>query len=189
MKFNPRVEFGGGGNREISEKAAAQLASLLSDKDVSISLPEARELNRDFDVKIEKIQAPMGSAGVVVTFIAIILLGISFSLVPASLWPSVPKLIDGRLLGSAYAVIFWIQNIGLYAVPMIIGAVLASSNVGVSNPLNYNYTTPMLIFASFGVLALLFGLMLKALDRRNHYGLEEPNKKSDDAKVEFDGIE
>ena len=106
---------------------------------------------------------------------AIILLGISFSLVPASLWPSVPKLVDNKLLGSAYAVIFWIQNIGLYAFPMIIGIVLAATNEGITNPLDYNYTVPMLIFASLGVFALILGLALKALDAKHHYGLEEPN--------------
>ena len=114
----------------------------------------------------------------IIAYAAIILLGISFSLVPASLWPSVPKLVDGKLLGSAYAVIFWIQNIGLYAFPMIIGSVLSKSNPGVTDPLQYNYTTPMLVFASLGVFALLFGLWLKALDARKHYGLEAPNIKA-----------
>ena len=112
----------------------------------------------------------------VVAFMAIILLGISFSLVPASLWPSVPKLVDNRLLGSAYAVIFWIQNIGLFAFPMLIGSVLRSVNVGVEDPLQYNYTIPMLIFASCGVVALILGLALKALDKKKKYGLELPNK-------------
>lgn len=109
-------------------------------------------------------------------YAAIILLGISFSLVPASLWPSVPKLVDGKLLGSAYAMIFWIQNIGLYAFPMIIGSVLAASNPGVTDPLKYNYTMPMVLFAGLGVLALIFGLWLKVIDKRHHYGLELPNK-------------
>ncbi|MDE6715300.1 MAG: MFS transporter [Muribaculaceae bacterium] len=113
----------------------------------------------------------------IVAYAAIVLLGISFSLVPASLWPSVPKLVDGKLLGSAYAVIFWIQNIGLYAFPMIIGSVLSASNPGVENPLEYNYTAPMLVFASLGVLALIFGIWLKALDAKRHYGLEQPNIK------------
>jgi len=114
--------------------------------------------------------------GTIVAFVAIILLGISFSLVPASLWPSVPKLVDNRLLGSAYAVIFWIQNIGLFAFPMLIGSVLRSVNEGVENPLQYNYTIPMLIFASCGVIALILGLALKGLDKKEGYGLEEPNK-------------
>jgi len=114
---------------------------------------------------------------VIITFAAIIVLGISFSLVPAALWPSVPKLIDEKLLGSAYALIFWIQNIGLYAFPMIIGSVIRSSNPGVNDPLMYNYTVPMCVFASLGVAALLLGLYLKVIDRRGHYGLEEPNIK------------
>lgn len=113
----------------------------------------------------------------IIAYLGIILLGISFSLVPAALWPSVPKLVDGRLLGSAYAVIFWIQNIGLYSFPMIIGSVIQSSNPGVTNPLEYNYTVPMLVFASLGVFALMLGLWLKAEDKRKGYGLEEPNIK------------
>ena len=114
---------------------------------------------------------------VIITLAAIIVLGISFSLVPAALWPSVPKLIDGKLLGSAYALIFWIQNIGLYAFPMIIGSVLKASNPRVTDPLQYNYTVPMVVFASLGVAALFLGLYLKAIDRKGGYGLEEPNIK------------
>lgn len=124
-----------------------------------------------------------------ITYTAIIVLGISFSLVPASLWPSVPKLVDAKLLGSAYAVIFWIQNIGLYAFPMIIGAVLLKCNPGVTDPLQYDYTVPMCIFASLGVLALIFGIVLKAIDAKKHYGLEDPNVPAKDSEVEFDGLE
>ena len=106
------------------------------------------------------------SQGLAVTIIAI--LGVSFSLVPAALWPSVPKIIDERILGSAYCVIFWIQNIGLMAFPIIIG--LALDKTG-------SYTLPMLIFASLGILALLLGLWLKAEDKKKGYGLELPNIK------------
>ncbi len=113
----------------------------------------------------------------IVAYTSIVLLGISFSLVPASLWPSVPKLVENRYLGSAYAVIFWIQNIGLYLFPIIIGASLRISNPGVENPLEYNYMVPMLIFASLGVLAFILGLMLKAEDKKKGYGLELPNIK------------
>lgn len=114
---------------------------------------------------------------VVITLAAIIVLGISFSLVPAALWPSVPKLIDNKLLGSAYALIFWIQNIGLYSFPMIIGSVLSASNPGVDDPLKYNYTVPMLVFSSLGIAAMLLGFYLKAIDKKGGYGLEEPNIK------------
>lgn len=124
-----------------------------------------------------------------VAYGAIILLGISFSLVPASLWPSVPKLVDNKLLGSAYAVIFWIQNIGLYAFPMIIGGVLAATNPGVENPLDYNYTVPMLVFAGLGGLALILGVALKALDAKKGYGLELPNIQSEETLEEELGSE
>ena len=101
--------------------------------------------------------------------IAIIaILGVSFSLVPAALWPSVPKIIDERILGSAYCVIFWIQNWGLLLVPVIIGKVLDATG---------GYTMPMIIFSSFGVLALFFGLWLKREDKKKGYGLELPNIK------------
>ena len=98
----------------------------------------------------------------------VVVLGVSFSLVPAALWPSVPKIIDNRILGSAYCIIFWIQNIGLFAVPMLIGNVLDKTG---------GYTLPMVIFSSFGVLALLFSLWLKRENRKQNFGLEEPNIK------------
>lgn len=117
-----------------------------------------------------------------------IVLGVSFSLVPAALWPSVPKVIDGKILGSAYALIFWIQNIGLCFVPKIIGNVLASTNRGVAEAREaaeaaglavppYDYTVPMIIFASFGVFAFVLGIWLKREDRVKGYGLELPNVK------------
>jgi len=112
-------------------------------------------------------------------FTAIIVLGVSFSLVPAALWPSVPKIMEARYLGSAYSLIFWVQNIGLAFTPILIGNALVWSNPGVDDPTKYSYTVPMLMFASLGVLALLLGLWLKALNRKHHYGLEEPNIKPD----------
>ena len=110
-----------------------------------------------------------------IAFSAIVVLGISFSLVPAALWPSVPKIMEARYLGSAYSLIFWVQNVGLCLFPILIGQVLQASNPGITDPLKYNYTVPMLVFASLGVLALGFGIWLKILDARNHYGLELPN--------------
>lgn len=112
-------------------------------------------------------------------FVAIIVLGVSFSLVPAALWPSVPKVMDKRFLGSAYSLIFWVQNIGLMAFPILIGIVLQACNPGIDDPMKYNYTVPMLLFASLGALALVFGIWLKILDARKHYGLELPNIRSD----------
>ncbi|WP_370453847.1 MFS transporter [Proteiniphilum sp. X52] len=112
---------------------------------------------------------------------AIILLGISFSLVPAALWPSVPKLVDNKVLGSAYSIIFWIQNIGLMLTPILIGWSLKVSNPGVAErilageDIKYNYTVPMVIFAAFGVAALALAFYLKVLDKKKGYGLESPN--------------
>lgn len=112
-----------------------------------------------------------------IAYSAIIVLGISFSLVPAALWPSVPKLVANRYLGSAYSVIFWIQNIGLMAFPILIGWSLQITNVGVTDPKGYNYTVPMLIFAALGVLAFILAILLKAEDKKKGYGVELPNKQ------------
>ena len=98
--------------------------------------------------------------------VLIVVLGVSFSLVPAALWPSVPKIIDEKILGSAYCLIFWVQNIGLCLVPMLIGSLRQSTG---------GYTVPMIVFASFGVLAFVLSIYLKAEDRRKGYGLELPN--------------
>lgn len=108
-----------------------------------------------------------------------IVLGIAFSLVPSALWPSVPKIIPMKQLGSAYATIFYIQNIGLSMVPVLIGWVIENYSTrddGMGN-LSYDYTIPMLIFAFFGFIAILISLVLKKEDARSHYGLEEPNMK------------
>ncbi|MEE3476185.1 MAG: MFS transporter, partial [Candidatus Cryptobacteroides sp.] len=96
----------------------------------------------------------------------IVVLGVSFSLVPAALWPSVPKIIDEKILGSAYCLIFWVQNIGLCFVPKIIGSLRQSTG---------GYLIPMIVFSSFGILAFIFSIMLKAEDKKKGYGLELPN--------------
>ena len=98
----------------------------------------------------------------------ILVLGVSFSLVPASMWPSVPKIIDEKILGSAYCLIFWVQNIGLCLVPMLIGKLRVSTE---------GYVVPMIVFASFGVIAFVLSLALKVDDKKKGYGLELPNKK------------
>lgn len=120
-------------------------------------------------------------------YATIVILGVSFALVPAALWPSVPKIIDEKILGSAYCLIFWVQNIGLCFVPKLIGSVLESSNkaneaviaakAAGAEFIPYNYTIPLIIFACFGIAALLIALYLKALDSKRHLGLEEPNIK------------
>ena len=154
-----------------------------------------------------------GSAigGVVVAYLTILVLGASFSLVPAALWPSVPKLVDEKIIGSAYALIFWIQNIGLWLFPLLIGKVLDKTNPdivasiaqvkeetaaavtsGLMTPeqaasqvqavaeqaaVQYDYTWPLVMLACLGIAALILGIVLKAVDKKQHLGLEEPNIK------------
>ncbi len=115
--------------------------------------------------------------GIIIAYITILVLGSSFSLVPASLWPSVPKLVDAKIIGSAYALIFWIQNIGLWLFPLLIGKVLDSTNEGVTDPTALDYTWPLIMLACLGVAALVLGLVLKVVDRKKGIGLEEPNIK------------
>lgn len=100
--------------------------------------------------------------------VTILVLGVSFSLVPASMWPSVPKIIDEKVLGSAYCLIFWVQNIGLCLVPLLIGKLRVMTG---------GYQVPMIVFASFGVLAFLLSISLKVEDKKKNYGLELPNKQ------------
>ncbi len=143
------------------------------------------------------LPACKGSAmlGVGVAYLTILVLGASFSLVPASLWPSVPKLVDSKIIGSAYALIFWIQNIGLWLFPLLIGKILTATNGDITAQVeagkmtedvaavSYNYVWPLIMLAGLGVCALLLGLYLKVIDRRKKLGLEEPNIKPE-AEVE-----
>ncbi len=115
--------------------------------------------------------------GTVVAYATILVLGASFSLVPAALWPSVPKLVDEKIIGSAYALIFWIQNIGLWLFPILIGNVLTSTNAADTAPDELNYTWALVMLACLGVAALLIGVFLKAVDKKKNLGLEQPNIK------------
>jgi nitrate/nitrite transporter NarK len=115
--------------------------------------------------------------------VLMIVLGAAFSLVPSAMWPSVPKIIPYNKLGTASSVIFWVQNIGLMCVPLLIGTILDKYGVvgrtvidGIESNL-YDYTLPMVIFAGFGVLSVVFALLLRREDHRKGYGLESPNVK------------
>jgi len=114
----------------------------------------------------------------IVAIALILFLGVTFSLVPSAMWPSVPKIIPEKQLGTAYALIFWVQNWGLMGVPLLIGKVLHNhcqvmdANGEFSH---YDYTIPMIIFAATGLLAIIVALLLKAEDKKKGYGLELPN--------------
>lgn len=139
--------------------------------------------------------------GVVVAYVTILVLGASFSLVPASLWPSVPKLVDSKIIGSAYALIFWIQNIGLWLFPLLIGKVLDATNTDIvadvqsgamtaeQAAVSYNYTAPLVMLAALGVAALVLGFVLKTVDKKKHLGLELPNIKDKTEVEESEVIE
>lgn len=125
--------------------------------------------------------------GFIVAYVTILVLGASFSLVPAALWPSVPKLVDAKIIGSAYALIFWIQNIGLWLFPMLIGKILDATNPEITQALanntmtaevaatSYDYTMPLVMLAMLGIAALVLGVILKVVDKKKGYGIENPN--------------
>ena len=119
------------------------------------------------------------AGGVVVAYVTILVLGASFSLVPAALWPSVPKLVDEKIIGSAYAAIFWIQNIGLGLFPALIGIVLNKTNEEGTAAHELDYTWALVMLAALGIAALLISVYLKAVDKKKGYGLEEPNIKGE----------
>ena len=118
---------------------------------------------------------------VIAAFFNVLLLGIAFSLVPSAMWPSVPKIIPEKQLGSAYAVIFWVQNFGLWGIPLAVGIMLDKTNPGVAEAKNageivsYDYQSTWTIFVVLTILALLTSLWLKVEDKRKGYGLELPN--------------
>jgi MFS family permease len=115
----------------------------------------------------------------------VMILGVAFSMVPSAMWPSIAKIIPENKLGTAYSITFWIQNWGLMGVPLLIGIVLDKYCItGTINKMvdgkdqvitQYNYTIPMLIFACFGILAIVFSFLLKMEDQKKGYGLELPN--------------
>ncbi len=124
-----------------------------------------------------------------VAVVAVLLLGVGFSLVPSAMWPSVPKIVEEKRLGTAYALIFFIQNlVALMGVPYLIGWVLdrfclrgkevvtqeIAGKLEAITRVHYDYTLPMVLFVLFGSLAVGFALGLKAKDRRRGYGLELP---------------
>ncbi len=123
------------------------------------------------------VSAASAAGGVVVAYVTILVLGASFSLVPAALWPSVPKLVDEKIIGSAYAAIFWIQNIGLGLFPALIGLVLNKTNKEGAAAHELDYTWALVMLAALGIAALLISVYLKAVDKKKGYGLEEPNIK------------
>ncbi|NOQ27292.1 MAG: MFS transporter [Bacteroidales bacterium] len=109
-------------------------------------------------------------------YVPMILLGVSFSLVPAAMWPTMVKLVDEKQIGTAYGLMYSIQNLGLWGFPILAGIILDATNPGDPATLNYTYT--ILMFAALGLLGLFFGFMLKHNDKKYGLGVDQPlNKK------------
>ena len=111
---------------------------------------------------------PMHSSTVAITLMVI--LSIGYSLAPAALWPCVPKIIPLKCLGTAYSMIFFIQNFGRAIIPMLVGR---------ANEMDPSYTTSMLIFGFTALGAALTAIVMLYIDRKKGYGLQLPNIKSD----------
>ena len=121
--------------------------------------------------------------GVWVALTLCVLLGVAFSLVPSAMWPSMTKIVPQKQLGTAYSLVFWIQNWGLMGVPYLIGwmlnnyCIVGQKTVDGNIQNIYDYTLPMMIFTTFGLAAMIVALLLKREDKRKKYGLELPNIK------------
>ncbi len=118
-------------------------------------------------------------------YVLMILLGIAFSLVPAAMWPAVAKIVPEYRIGTAYGTMFSLQNLGLFAIPILAGTILDRTNPNITPEMietgsKLVYTPTILMFALFGVLGLIFALLLKWDDKTSGYGLELPSN----AKVE-----
>ncbi len=101
-----------------------------------------------------------------------LLYGVSFSLVPSAMWPSVPKIVPLKQLGTAYSIIYFVQNIGLMLVPMMVGNVIGAHTDATGH---VDFTLPMVVFAILGLGAVCIALVLMAVDKRKGYGLSEAN--------------
>lgn len=99
-------------------------------------------------------------------------IGIAFSMVPAALWPSIPKLVPLKQLGTAYSITYFIQNVGLMTVPVFIGKVIDNHTAADGT---IDYTQPMLVFVGLAFAATVAAILILLFDRKLHWGLEEKN--------------
>ena len=106
---------------------------------------------------------PMHSSAIAIALMVV--LSIGYSLAPAALWPCVPKIIPLKCLGTAYSMIFFIQNFGRAIIPMFVGP-------------DPSYTTSMLIFGFTALGAALTAIVMLYTDRKKGYGLQLPNIKT-----------
>lgn len=107
-------------------------------------------------------------------YFSMVLLGFAYSLVPAAMWPSVPKIVPEKVLGTAYALIYWVQNLGLWAFKRYAGKLLSHSNIGESAPLAI--INVELMFTTICIIALVLALLLRLSSKKNpQLALDKPN--------------
>lgn len=122
---------------------------------------------------------PLHSSALAVAMMFV--LGIAFSLLPSVLWPAVPKIVPTSQLGTAYSVIYYIQNIGLMVVPVLIGTILDRN----THDGHIDYSPAMWVFTVIGIAAIIISVMLLGYDRRHHIGLEQSNLQHDEERPEI----
>jgi len=117
--------------------------------------------------------------------VGMVMLGLSFTLVPAAMWPAVPRIVDENRVGTAFGIMTWIQSLGLLVFPLFAGWITDSSNRGVTTEMlesgagNLDYTNTTLMFAFLAVFGLVFAFILKREDSNNLSGILEKPEKSD----------
>ncbi len=113
-------------------------------------------------------------------YVGIAVLGIAYALVPAAMWPSVPKIVPEKNLGTAYSLIYWIQNMGMLTVPIVVGLIISKSNMlyrglevaGLKSAVNAE-----LFFIALSVIAIIIAILLGlSSDKNPHLALDLPNK-------------
>lgn len=116
-------------------------------------------------------------------YVAMFIIGIGFSLVPAAMWPAVARIVEEKRLGTAYGIMTSIQNLGLFAFPIIAGKITDVVNSSITNEMlkagtaTLNYTYTIIMFACLGLVGFFFAYLLKREDKLNpQFGLELPEK-------------
>ena len=122
--------------------------------------------------------APQGVA--MYAYISIALLGIGYSLVPSAMWPSVPKIVPEKNLGTAYSLIYWVQNLGMWAVPIYVGKIFTNTITEAGNKAQEISAAikAEYVFIMLGIIAIGVAIMLLQSSRRNpELGLDSPASK------------
>lgn len=106
-------------------------------------------------------------------YCGIAMLGVGYSLVPSAMWPSVPKIVPEKNLGTAYSLIYWIQNMGMLVVPIFVGRIFASSMEETTAAVSAEY-----IFIGLGLVAILVAVLLQLSSRKHpELELDAPSRK------------